>query len=80
MYANWMVRVHDSPRWRVSRADTPFGALYVHSRYEVVTIPLTGDPQLDALLGRLAAKSGTVTQDHATDSDTLAREYMRNES
>jgi hypothetical protein len=61
----------------MSRDAAPHGALFVHSRHETTTIPLTGDPRHDALLARLAAFGGTVTRTEATDPDTLAREVMR---
>jgi len=51
----------------------------VHTRAGVVEVPLTGEPELDALLARFAARGGTVLRDGALveDPDVDARAALK---
>ncbi len=60
------------------------GVLRAYTRKGVVEIPLTGDPDRDALLERLAKLGGgAVTRQDAlftdADADALARAAMRDD-
>ncbi len=61
-------------------------SLCVHTRDGVIEIPLTGDPEHDALLERLVrrghhavTKDGTLLAPVQDDSDAAARGAMREE-
>ena len=66
-------------RWLVARESSPHGALHVYARDGTVTVPLTGDARLDAILTRIARRGGTVTEVLPDDPDAAMRDQLRND-